>query len=194
MPSVSISTAEMLLGALPLTVTFMGVNEVAGVLKVSGEAVRGWLKRYLVEGVGGLRAKKSPGRPPKLSKSQRRKLCELSDAGPAKAGLNGNCWRSPMIQHLIHEHFGVYFSARYISALLKSMGYSYQKARFVSGHLDQEARAQWLLAGGAALPTVDASGAYSRVRQSENSPSVRFSVSVLKYCNCDSLRSVLSRR
>jgi NodT family efflux transporter outer membrane factor (OMF) lipoprotein len=35
----------------------------------------------------------------------------------------------------------------------------------------REARAQWLLAGGAALPTVDASGAYSRVRQSENAPS-----------------------
>jgi len=122
----------------------MVVIQVAGVLKVSGEAVRGWLKRYLVEGVRGLRAKKSPGRPPKLTKSQRRKLCELIDAGPAKAGLNGNCWRSPMIQHLIHEHFGVYYSARYISALLKSMGYSYQKARFVSGHLDQEARAQWL--------------------------------------------------
>jgi len=75
----------------------MVVIQVAGVFKVSGEAVRGWLKRYLVEGVGGLRAKKSPGRPPKLTKSQCRKLCELIDAGPAKAGLNGNCWRSPMI-------------------------------------------------------------------------------------------------
>jgi len=122
----------------------MVVSEVAAVLKVSGEAVRGWLKRYLLNGVRGLWAKKSPGRPPKLTKSQQRKLCQLIDEGPAKAGLTGNCWRSPMIQYLIQEHFGVFYSVRYISELLKSLGYSYQKARFVSGHLDQEAREQWL--------------------------------------------------
>jgi len=91
-----------------------------------------------------LRAKKPSGRPPKLDESQRRTLCQLIDEGPAKAGLIGNCWRSPMIQHLIQEHFGVFYSVRYISALLKSMGYSYQKARFVSDHLNPETREQWL--------------------------------------------------
>ncbi len=120
------------------------VNEVIRMLRVSREAVRGWYKRYVLEGVQGLRAKKSPGRRPKLGKSQRRRLCQLIDAGPAKAGLSGNCWRSPMIQRLIQERSGVLYSVRCISALLKSMGYSYQKARFVSGHLDQEAREQWL--------------------------------------------------
>ncbi len=122
----------------------MAMSEAARVLKVSWEAVRGWFKRYLLQGVSGLRTKKSPGRPPKLTKSQRRELCQLIDEGPAKAGLSGNCWRSPMIQRLIQERFGVLYSVRYISELLKSMGYSYQKARFVSGHLDQEAREQWL--------------------------------------------------
>jgi len=78
----------------------------------------------LVDGARGLRAKKSPGRSPKLTKSQRRKLCQLIDAGPAGAGLSGSCWHSPMIQHLIQEHFGVFYSIRYSSELLKSMGYS----------------------------------------------------------------------
>lgn len=122
----------------------MGVSDIVGVLKVSREAVRGWLKRFLLNGTSGLWAKKSPGRPPKLTKTQRRELGRLIDEGPAKAGLSGNCWRSPMIQRVIHERFGVFYNVRYISALLKSMGYSYQKARFVSGHLDPEAREQWL--------------------------------------------------
>ena len=122
----------------------MAVSDIARMLRVSAEAVRGWVNRYLVSGVRGLWAKKSPGRRPKLTKSQRRELRQLLDAGPAKAGLPGNCWRSPMIQYLIQERFGVFYSVRYISELLKSMGYSYQKARFVSGHLDQEAREQWL--------------------------------------------------
>ncbi|MFN2206894.1 MAG: helix-turn-helix domain-containing protein, partial [Candidatus Promineifilaceae bacterium] len=81
----------------------MAVSEIARLLKVSREAVRGWLKRYLLDGVKGTRAKKSPGRPAKLTKSQRRELCKLIDEGPAKAGLSGNCWRSPMIQRLIQE-------------------------------------------------------------------------------------------
>jgi transposase len=122
----------------------MAVREIARMLKVSHEAVRAWFKRYLLDGVRGLRAKKSPGRPPKLTKSQRRELCQLIDEGPAKAGLSGNCWRSPMIQRLIQERFGVFYSARYISELLKSLGFSYQKARFVSGHLNPQSREQWL--------------------------------------------------
>jgi len=122
----------------------MLVSDIARTLRVSREAVRGWLKKYLLAGVRGLRAKKSPGRPPKLTKSERRELCRMIDAGPAQAGLPGNCWRSPMIQHLIQERFGVFYNVHYISSLLKSMGYSYQKARFVSGHLNPKAREQWL--------------------------------------------------
>jgi transposase len=119
------------------------VSVVAHLLRVCPEAVRGWLKRYLLHGARGLQSKHSPGRPPKLTKAQRRKLCQLIDEGPAKAGLTGNCWRSPMIQHLIQEHFGVFYCVHYLSALLRSMGYSYRKARFVSDHLDPQ-RAQWL--------------------------------------------------
>jgi hypothetical protein len=45
-----------------------------------------------------------------------------------------------MIQDLIYERFGVFYSVNYISQLLKNMGFSYQKAKFVSDHLDEEAR------------------------------------------------------
>ena len=121
-----------------------GVIEVATILSVSAEAVRGWVKRFLVGGLRGLVSRKSPGRPPKLNKTQRKELARLIDAGPAEAGYVGNCWRSPMIQHLIHERFGRMYSVNYISQLLKNLGFSYQKARFVAGHLNPEEREQWL--------------------------------------------------
>lgn len=120
------------------------IQTVAKMLRVSDEAVRQWIKRFLVGGVVGLRSKKSPGRPSKLTKKQKRKLADVIEAGPAAAGFVGNCWRSPMIQHLIYERFGVFYSVHYISQLLKNMGFSYQKARFVSDHLDEAARKQWL--------------------------------------------------
>jgi len=120
------------------------VEKVAKMLRVSDEAVRQWIKRFLVGGVIGLRSKKSPGRPSKLTKKQKRELADVIEAGPAAAGFVGNCWRSPMIQHLIYERFRVFYSVHYISQLLKNMGFSYQKARFVSDHLDEAARKQWL--------------------------------------------------
>jgi len=49
-----------------------------------------------------------------------------------------------MIQHLIYEQFGVLYAVHYLSQLLKNMGFSYQKARFVSDHKDPEKRREWL--------------------------------------------------
>jgi hypothetical protein len=65
-------------------------------------------------------------------------------AGPHAAGYPGARWRNPMIQHINHEKFGFFNSLQYIAQLLKSMGGSYQKARFVADHKDPEKRMEWL--------------------------------------------------
>ena len=49
-----------------------------------------------------------------------------------------------MIQWLIYEKFGVEYSVYYIPQLLKNMGFSYQKAKFVADHKDPEKRKEWL--------------------------------------------------
>lgn len=120
------------------------VSEIVELLPVSDQAVRQWIKRYLTQGIRGLRSGKSPGRPPKLSKTQRKALAKLIKAGPEACGFPGSCWRTPMIQHLIQEQFGVFYNARYISELLKTMGFSYQKATFVARKRDKAARKSWL--------------------------------------------------
>lgn len=119
-------------------------QQVANTLQVSEESIRLWLRAFLLHGVRGLEKKLSPGRPPKLSKRQKKELAAIIDKGPAEAGFLSNCWRSPMMQHLIYKKFGISYSVHYISQLLKNMGFSYQKARFVSDHLDEAARKQWL--------------------------------------------------
>jgi len=119
-------------------------EQVADTLQVSVESIRLWLRTFLLHGVQGIATKKSPGRPPKLTKTQKRELAVIIDKGPAEAGFLSNCWRSPMLQHLIYERYGISYSVHYISQLLKNMGFSYQKARFVSDHLDEMAREKWL--------------------------------------------------
>jgi transposase len=65
------------------------------------------------------------------------------DEGPIQAGFRSACWRSPMIQPLIDERFGVFSNVFYSAQLLQNLGCSYQKAAFVSAHLDAETRHAW---------------------------------------------------
>lgn len=132
------------ISAILSTAEGLDKEQIAKVLHVSVESVRLWLCSFLLHGIKEAEPKKSSGRPPKLTKTQKRQLAEIIDKGPAEAGFLSNCWRSPMIQHLIYDKFGIFYSVHYISQLLKNMGFSYQKARFVSDHLDEEARKQWL--------------------------------------------------
>ncbi len=120
------------------------ISEVASLLNVSTQAVRAWVKKYLTSGIRGLRMGTSPGRPPKLTKSQRKELMKIIKAGPEAVGFPGACWRTPMLQHLIKEKFGVFYNAHYLSSLLKNMGFSYQKAKFIASKQDKEARKEWL--------------------------------------------------
>ena len=48
-----------------------------------------------------------------------------------------------MLQDLIQRQFGVEYHPHYICTLLHNLGFSYQKARFVSDHLDAAKRLEW---------------------------------------------------
>ncbi len=119
-------------------------STISSILKISEEAIRLWIKLFLLKGAKGLESKKGPGRPSKLTKSQKKELDKLITEGPEKAGFPGACWRSPMIQHLIYNKFGILYSVNYIVQLLKNMGFTYQKAKFTSDHKDAEKRKEWL--------------------------------------------------
>jgi transposase len=48
-----------------------------------------------------------------------------------------------MMQDLIQRHVGVAYHPPYIATLLKHLGFSYQKARLVSAHLNEAKRLEW---------------------------------------------------
>lgn len=136
-------TAKRLMALLAVADGY-GYAQIASLLQVSAESIRLWVKAFVLYGAKGLRSKRAPGRRPKLTKAHKRALDAMIIAGPAAAGYPGACWRTPMIQHLIDERFGVLYSVHYISQLLKNRGFSYQKARFVSDHKDPTKRQEWL--------------------------------------------------
>jgi transposase len=113
---------------------------------LSMQTVYNWLKALLTQGWAGIGYATSPGRPARLTKSQKRELKQLIEAGPEAAGYATGCWTSLLIQDLIFQKFQVLYNRFYVCELLHNLGFSRQKARFVSDHLDEEARQRWMKA------------------------------------------------
>lgn len=120
------------------------VSDISSILNVGISSIYEWVKKFLHKGISGLCRKFSPGRPAKLTKKKRSRLANLLELGPEACGFLSSCWRSPMIQELILREFGVLFSVHYICELLKNMGFTFQKARFVAAAQDEIARQKWL--------------------------------------------------
>lgn len=121
----------------------MSVRDVAEMLALGEQTVRDYRNQFLYKGVASLVYKRPPGRPSRLTKTQRKELAELIKASPQASGYTSGCWNTPMIQDLIHRCFGVTYHPHYIATLLHNMGFSYQKARFVSDHLNEAKRLEW---------------------------------------------------
>ena len=111
---------------------------------VSVASIYNWLKQLMVSGIDRLKPKWKGGRPSKLTKTQKRELVEWIKAGPQAAGYPCGCWSGVLVQDLIWQRFGVLYNAHYVCDLLKRLGFSYQKARFVSDHLDEAKRLIWM--------------------------------------------------
>ena len=108
------------------------------------QTVYNWLNAFFVERWDSIEYGKSSGRPPRLTKTQKRQLSDLVKAGPEKAGYATGCWTSVLIQDLIYQKFHVLYNRFYVCELLRNLGFSRQKAQFVSDHLDEEARQRWM--------------------------------------------------
>jgi transposase len=119
------------------------VSEVAEMLALGEQTVRDYLNSFLWRGVTSVVYQRPPGRPAQLTHTQRQALAAWIDAGPQAAGYASGCWSATMIQDLLQRQFGVEYHPHYSCPLLPNLGFSSQKARFVSDHLDEAKRLEW---------------------------------------------------
>jgi transposase len=103
-----------------------------------------WRQDFLLRGLDSLVYHHSGGRRPKLTPKQKKRLVELIEAGPLVVGCETACWNSVLLRVLIWRECGVLYNCQYVCTLLHNLGFSFQKARFVSDHLDAAKRLAWL--------------------------------------------------
>ena len=111
---------------------------------LSPACIYGWRQVFLLRGMASLAYRHGGGRRPKLTAKQKKRLVELIEAGPLVVGCETACWTSVLLRGLIWREFGVLYNCQYVCTLLHNLGFSFQKARFVSAHLDTAKRLAWL--------------------------------------------------
>jgi transposase len=98
-------------------------DEIAERVGRSPRFVDEWVGRYRGGGIKSLVPRKQPGRKPKLTAKQEKKLKERLDAGPREE--DGVCTlRGKDICRIIEEEFGVVHTLGGIYDVLKRLGYS----------------------------------------------------------------------
>jgi transposase len=120
------------------------IPEVSRLLDMGEQTVRDRVNLFLLHGPACLVSRRPPGRPGRLTDHQKEELVCLISQGPLACGYASGCWDSVMIADLALCRFGVRYHPHHICRLLARLGLSYQKARFLSDHLNPEARERWL--------------------------------------------------
>lgn len=94
-------------------------NQVAEWLGEHTRTLERWRKRFVDNGLEGLMDETSPGRPPKLSSEDWRRLQLDLGRSPVELGLDGKKWQGKLLQTHLASHYGIDFSLRQCQRLLK---------------------------------------------------------------------------
>jgi len=119
------------------------LSAVARAVSASVSSVFRWYQTYRKKGLQGLRPQPTPGRPPKLSTSQRKQLAKLLLKGSLAAGYRTDLWTLKRVAQMIRKHFGVAYHPCHVWKLLVRLGWSCQKPERRALHRDEAAIAHW---------------------------------------------------
>jgi len=101
---------------------------IARALGVRPQSVGRWRRAWQRGGEPGVKAKRVPGRPPRLSQRQRRGLQARLTKGARSQGFGTELWTCRRVQQLIQRCYGVHYHVNHLSKLLRGLGFSPSEA------------------------------------------------------------------
>ncbi len=136
--------ARQICRLLALAAVYEGKSraEAARIGGMDRQTLRDWVHRFNAEGPEGLTNRAGAGRSRRLSPEQMRELAAIVEAGPDPTVDGVVRWRRIDLQRVIEERFGVVYSERAVSDLLKVLSFSY-----ISGRPQHPAQDEQMLEG-----------------------------------------------
>lgn len=140
-------TAQQLEARRRRAAEFLGqdktLTEVARLVGASVSSVSRWRDALAEHGKQALAPKPVPGRPPRLSKTQKRRLLKALARGPRRWGFATDLWTCARVGQVIRRLFGVEYHVDYVGTLLHRLGWSVQKPTLRARERDEAAIAHW---------------------------------------------------
>jgi len=132
------------LQALELKTKGWKQNKIAEALGVSAGAVCQWFKKVSEQGAEALCHTPPPGKPARLTQTQKEQLVEALMAGAETYGFSGQLWTSKRVAWLIQFKFGVKYHRAHVSRLLREeLNWSVQKPIEKATQRDETAIEKW---------------------------------------------------
>jgi transposase len=97
-------------------------TEIAEIVRESQATVLRWLKRYMAEGVEGLKDAPRPGRSRRVTPAYRRRLVEAVRRRPRSLGLPFSLWTLQRLVDYMAEQTGIRVSTETVRRTLKAAG------------------------------------------------------------------------
>ncbi len=129
--------------ALALVDEGLSLNDVARQIGCEASSVMRWRDRREERGNAVYEVGASPGRPPKLSVPQKKRLVKLLLKGPMAHGHRTDLWTCDRVARLIRREFRVRYHRNHVARLLRQLGWSYQKPERRALERDEEAIDRW---------------------------------------------------
>lgn len=120
-----------------------GVNEVARLVGASSSSISRWKTALRGRGPDGLKSRPQPGRRPRLSRADKRRLVSLLKRGAVAAGYPNDLWTCRRVADLIGRTFNVWYDPDHVWKVLHALGWSAQKPEARARERDEAAIERW---------------------------------------------------
>jgi transposase len=129
--------------ALALLQEGLSLNGVSRRLACAASSVMRWRNAFRRRGSQAFEVRSSPGRPPKLTAIQQRRLVRLLLQGPLAQGYRTDLWTTARIAEVIRKNFGVRYHPDHVGRLMHKLGWTPQKPERRALQRDEDAVARW---------------------------------------------------
>lgn len=121
--------------------------EIAEKHGVTRSAVSKWNSTLEEDGIEALESTNEEGNQgpdSELDDRDREQLVELLEEGAQTHGWETDLWTAPRVAALVEQEFGIDFTRRHCSRILRELGYRPVKPREGAAEKDPEEKARWL--------------------------------------------------
>lgn len=121
----------------------LSLHEIARRIGCHASSVMRWRAAWRRGGATALKAKPAPGRPARLTVSQKGRLVKWLTEGAMAHGYHTQLWTTQRISALIEERLGVRYHRNHVGKLLHQLGWSHQKPERRAFERNDVAIAEW---------------------------------------------------